>query len=107
MGRMSEIQGRRRKDTSIDRIPDNLEHGDYWKVSDFNPDEPSNLTKTAWRFYFNGYGVMTLTKHTVRENEDETISVLPDDGSSNSIGIHGAHGAYWHGYIYDGVFKEQ
>lgn len=107
MSDMSEIQGRRRDDTPFNRLPGDLEHGDYWKISDFNPNEPSNAEKTAWRFYFDGFGVMTLTKHTVREHEDGTISILPGDVSSNSIGIHGAHSRYWHGYCYNGIFKEE
>ena len=47
-----------------------------------------------------------LDYHTVRENEDGTISVLPGDGSSNSILVHGSRVRSWHGYIYSGEFRE-
>ncbi len=53
-----------------------------------------------------GYGIGNLTKHTIREEDDGTISVRPGDGSSNSILITGAHGRTWHGYIERGVWNE-
>ena len=69
-------------------------------------DDPGNLTGGVWKLYLDGFGVFTLTKHTVREHDDGTISVRPGDGSSNSIGVRGAHGRYWHGYIEHGVWRE-
>lgn len=107
------MQGRRRPDTAIDRLPDDLQPGDYWKCTapeDERPvaiSEPTNLTGTMWEFVSPIGGVGTLTKHTVRENDDNTISVLPGDGSSNSIlYLLGGSGRTWHGYIYNGVWKE-
>jgi hypothetical protein len=41
----------------------------------------------------------------VREHEDGTISVLPGDGSSNSI-LVSRRDKSWHGYIRHGVFEE-
>jgi hypothetical protein len=52
-----------------------------------------------------GYLIGTLAAHTVREHEDRSISVLPGDGSSNSILISNQRGS-WHGFIYAGVFEE-
>lgn len=103
--------GRRRSDTKIMELPEDVQPGDYWKAlnSKGEPvviDNSSNLTGTRWGFYgpLGGYGVLSL--HTVREHEDGTISVLPGDGSSNSIGFTNAEGKYWHGYIYNGEWKE-
>lgn len=103
---MTSIEGRRRDDAPYGDRPPDLQHGDYWKVAGAISDEPGNLTGTVWRFYFDGYGVATLTKHTVREENDGSISIKPGDGSSNSIGISGGHGKYWHGYVYNGEFTE-
>lgn len=51
------------------------------------------------------YGMLSI--HTVRENADGTVSVLPGDGSSNSILVKGgSRGGQYHGYIYDGVWRE-
>jgi len=102
--------GRRRPDTSMSELPNDLQPGDYWKLPDVDLgyDCPSNLTGTIWRFYSpDGNGVGTLISHTVREEDDGTISVRPGDGSSNSI-LHsgGAKGKIWHGYIEHGEWKE-
>lgn len=67
-----------------------------------------NLTKTVWGYTSpDGNGLGTLAIHTVREEEDGTISVRPGDGSSNSI-LHkgGGTGKVWHGYIEHGVWSE-
>lgn len=107
------MQGRRRPDTAMDRLPNDLEPGDYWKCLrpyDKLPmnisGNPSNLTGTMWMFSApNGHGVGTLTLHTVREEEDGTASIRPGDGSSNSVLINsGEH--TWHGYLEHGVWKE-
>ena len=110
-------QGRRRDDTLRSDLPDDVRAGDYWKVLNVgngepaHSDEPSNLTGTVWLVAAplgdgDGYGLGTLTKHTVREHEDGTISVRPGDGSSNSILISRPSGASWHGYIERGVWIE-
>lgn len=104
------MKGRRLHDTVIDRIPGEVRAGDYWRVliedSDglrpMNVTEPSNLTGGVWRVaapMSYGYAIGTMTKHTVREHEDGTISVRPGDGSSNSILITGHDGEQYHGFI--------
>src|SRR5690349_12315268 len=90
-------QGRRRPDTWRGDLPADLQPGDYWKVlgGDGEPahsDEPSNLTGGVWMVVAPmsyGYALGNLGKHTVREEDDGTISVRPGDGSSNSILITG------------------
>lgn len=108
------MEGRRRDDTPLDRIPDDVRAGDYWKVLDPGTREPlrslypSNLTGSVWMVAAplgEGFGIGKLMKHTVREHEDGTISVRPGDGSSNSILISRASGASWHGYIEHGVWQ--
>lgn len=69
--------------------------------------EPTNLTGTAWGFMApNGCGIGTLLKHTVREHEDGTATIAPQDGSSNSVLIHGGDGGSWHGYMDHGVWRD-
>lgn len=107
--------GRRRPDTPHGDLPDDVRRGDYWKILDssssrpLRSDEPSNLTGTCWMVVApigegDGYAIAKLTKHTVRENDDGTITVAPGDGSSNSILITGPSGQQYHGYIEDGVW---
>ncbi len=111
------MTGRRRPDQIRGRIPKNIRAGDYWKVLDNSgapiavTGEPGNLTGTEWMVAAPigdsvGFGVGRLTKHTVREEDDGTISVRPGDGSSNSILITGAHGAQFHGYIEHGEWSD-
>lgn len=51
------------------------------------------------------YGMLSI--HTVREDERGVVSVLPGDGSSNSILVKGgSEGGQYHGYIYNGVWRE-
>jgi len=105
------MEGRRLPDASISELPNGLMPGDYWKVSDYNLGNfylTSNLTRTVWGFYSpDGNGCGYLIAHTVREEDDGTISVRPGDGSSNSI-LHsgGADGKIWHGYIEHGIWNE-
>lgn len=106
------MQGTRRADVPLGELPDDPQPGDYWKyVKDdgtpLHSDEPSNLTGTVWgiRVPEKGLSIATLTKHTVREHEDGTISVRPDDGSSNSILVTGPDGKSWHGYIEHGDWR--
>lgn len=82
-----------------DEITD-LEFGDYWKYPKSVSREPTNLTGTVWGVYIPGGPVSLLTKHTVREHEDGTISVEPGDGCSNSI-----PGRSFHGWIRHGVWS--
>jgi hypothetical protein len=109
------MNGRRRVATMIDRLPTDVQAGDFWPVliddSDgvrpMNVTEPSNLTGGVWRVaapMSYGFAIGTLTKHTVREEEDGSISVRPGDGSSNSILITGHHGEQYHGFIEKGVW---
>lgn len=108
------FEGRRLPDTVESRLPDGWqEPGSYWKVLNEQGQPklvewPDKLTKDCWRvsvpFGEDGYALGNLERHTVREHEDGTISVVPGDGSSNSILIHGHDGLSWHGYVDHGVF---
>ena len=118
------MQGRRRRDTLRGELPDDgilvppeaeIRAGDYWKVLNAGTGEPavslepSNLTGTVWMVVAplgDGYGLGTLSKHTVREHEDGTISVRPGDGSSNSILISRPSGLSWHGFLEHGVWRQ-
>lgn len=102
------MKGRRRPDC-MDFVQEDMQPGDYWKlVGEEGPlksDDPQNLTGTCWIVVAPmsyGYGIGQLVHHTVREHEDCTISVRPNDGSSNSILITGHSGEQWHGYIEHG-----
>lgn len=104
--------GRRLADTRLGYLPDDVQPGDIWRYTtdDGHPivvrDEPTNLTGTMWGFCdpLGHHG--TLRKHTVREHEDGSITVAPNDGSSNSILNTGKLGE-WHGYIEAGtVWRE-
>jgi hypothetical protein len=110
--------GRRRPDLSQDDLHSDIQRGDYWKLLDadgtpLKSDAPSNLTGTCWMAVApigdgDGFAIGTLRLHTVREEDDGTISVRPGDGSSNSILMsRGASGASWHGYIEHGVWDGQ
>lgn len=110
------MTGRRLADTQVDRLPADIHAGDYWRVLIDDSEglrpvrvtEPSNLTGGVWRVaapMSYGYAIGTLTKHTVREHRDGTISVRPNDGSSNSILITGHAREQWHGYIERGVWR--
>lgn len=110
----------RRPDVPFGEIPSEVEPGDYWKYLNRQTGEPqkpipdypgtgenSNLTGTVWGYFSpDGNGIGTLMRHTVREHEDGTISVIAGDGSSNSILHSGARDIQWHGYIDHGVWNE-
>lgn len=113
------MKGRRREDMQFGDIPSDPHPGDYWKYvnEDGTPMAPydglpeeqvkGNLTGTVWGFRSpNGAGMGTLMIHTVREEEDGTISVRPGDGSSNSIMFNRERPTQWHGYIEHGVWNE-
>lgn len=113
------MRGRRLKpDVKFGELPLFSQPGDYWKYLDRHTGEPlkpyanidssGNLTQTVWGYYSpDGNGIGTLMIHTVREHEDGAISVLPGDGSSNSI-LHkgGRQNLVWHGYIYHGEWRQ-
>lgn len=121
---MKRTQGRRRDDCQLGNLPPDVCVGDYWKIvhadgTALTPEQhqgrsfPSNLCGTCWMIAVpnpasktgEGYLLGNLVAHTVRENVDRTISVLPGDGSSNSILVRTGENA-WHGYVYDGVLEE-
>lgn len=102
------MMGRRRPDSHVGDLPPDIQPGDYWRaLIEWRNQEPTNLTGLC--FYVVapeiGFGVALLTKHTIREEDDGTISVRPGDGSSNSILVHGANGKTWHGYIERGDWR--
>jgi hypothetical protein len=72
------------------------EPGDYYKKPD------------GWRGRTPNGHFFWLRDHHVEEHEDGTISVLPQPGNSNSIGVRKSPGGpfKWHGYIRRGVFEE-
>ena len=116
------FEGRRLPDLPHGEIHTEIQPGDYWKILTHDGSEPlratyaSNLTGSCWfvvvplvkaNSLAKGYGLGKLMKHTVREHEDGTISVRPNDGSSNSILVtKGQDGPSWHGYIEHGVFRQ-
>ncbi len=113
---MTKLQGRRRPDTPKSNLPDDVQPGDYWKILNADGTEkrsttPSNLTGTCWHIAVplgrgeDSYALGNLINHTVREHEDGTISVLPGDGSSNSILVRRGERS-WHGYVRNGVLEE-
>ena len=106
------MKGTRLADTQLGGLPDGCDTpGAYWKYVNsedepLRPNEPGNLTNTMWGFCGPHGGIGTLSKHTVREEEDGTISVRANDGSSNSIRFGGGNIPEWHGYIEHGVWNE-
>lgn len=113
-----DITGRRLPDTRFGDLPDDPQPGDIWKCThpDGTPlsakemfpqsDVSGNLTDCVWTYYSpDGNGMGTLALHTVREEDDGTVSIRPGDGSSNSVLHHGgATGKTWHGYVEHNVW---
>jgi hypothetical protein len=98
------MKGRRLPDLQMGQIHNHgdIQAGDYWKVTDEGEPlistEPTNLTGTIWYLaapMSYGFALGRITKHTVREHEDGTISVL----------MTGHHGEQWHGYIDHGAWE--
>lgn len=87
-----------------------LEDQQWWNnTGTYDTRYDQNLTGTVWGVIdpLGNYGMLSI--HTVREEEDGTISVRPGDGSSNSILISSSTPdglPQWHGYIEHGVWKE-
>lgn len=107
MKRTDEIQGRRLPDVTLrdhHEVTDIMEPGDYVRILDYpGPFQPSNLTGEVW-FATTPNGLLAnLGAHTVREEDDGSISVKPGDGSSNSILVASFDRA-WHGYITRGLW---
>jgi hypothetical protein len=113
---MATLKGRRRRSAEgTGKFPRGIRAGDYWRAINsetgepLTVDEPGNLTGSVWwvaaPMGSGGFGLGRLTKHTVREESDGTISVRPGDGSSNSILMTGANGQF-HGYIEHGVWSD-
>jgi chemotaxis methyl-accepting protein methylase len=107
--------GRRRADSIEGDLPEDIRPGDYWKIlAATGLPKPStyasNLTRTCWYLAVplgrgdEAYSIANLMAHTVREHDDGTISVLPGDGSSNSILVT-RHDQTWHGYVRAGVLE--
>lgn len=105
------FQGRRRPDAALDDLPEDLQHGDYWRVlqpstgEPMTSGDPGNLTGGVWMCYFDGGGVGTLSKHTVREEDDGTASIRPGDGSSNSVLVTRGDAEVFHGYLEHGEWR--
>jgi hypothetical protein len=105
--------GRNRGKFQSHQLPEDIEPGDYWQEVDENgiPNESlerHNLTGGIWWVVAPmsyGYAIGRLTLHTVRKELDGTISVRPNDGSSNSVLITGHRGEQWHGYIEHGIWE--
>jgi hypothetical protein len=112
------VQGRRRDDVPFGQLPDwPIAPGDYWRYLDPKTGKPleartiderpavaENLTGGVWGVSApNGAGIGTLVLHTVREEDDGTASIRPNDGSSNSVLIEGANA--YHGYLEHGVWE--
>ena len=108
MKRTDEMQGRRLPDWDAHlgaRMEPHMEPGDYMKALDFPVDPPaSNLTGDTWYVKTPNGLSGNLHAHTVREEDDGSITVKPGDGSSNSILINSHDGMSWHGYITRGLW---
>lgn len=101
------MKGRRLPDIPFPDVHADAEPGDYWKNTglDLGDHFPTNLTRTVWGFRAPNGGFGHLQKHTVRENEDGTITVAAGDGSTNSVLFQNGVGEIWHGYIDHGEWN--
>lgn len=103
------MKGRRLPDSNRWNF-DEMQEGDIFKVlrSDGKPstaNHSSNLTGFVWCFKAPGGALGFLSKHTVREHDDGTVSVRAGDGSSNSILVQNPNYPKWHGYIEHNEWK--
>lgn len=92
------------------RLLNVIEHPEdrrYWSNSSTPAAELGNLTGWVVGLIDPSGRFGMLSIHTVRVEDDETISVRPGDGSSNSILIDGGPETtpVWHGYIEHGVWS--
>lgn len=98
MKTLEKIPGNRRPDNTN---PYELQPGEYAKCN-FNGE---------WSWYIktpNGIGGW-LKNHKCIENEDGTLSVLPPgpgEGANSILATDGTTNATWHGFIYNGVWRE-
>lgn len=116
------VMGRRLPDVGLGELPlpiDELQPGDIWRYVSSNGDPLSaaemyphsdtsgNLTDEIWGFFSpDGNGIGTMVLHTVRSNDDGTVSILPGDGSSNSVLYSGGvENKTWHGYVYNNEWR--
>lgn len=105
------MTGRNRGSVALGDLPDDVQPGDYWRYLSREHGEPlraeeaSNLTGGVWGVSdpLNGH-IGRLVFHTVREHDDGTASIRPNDGSSNSVKISGYRGMF-HGYLEHGVWE--
>ena len=109
MKRTDEMQGRRLPDVDVTdgatNIFPRMSPGDYVKVLNFPGVPPaSNLTGDTWYVKTPNGMSGNLHAHTVREEDDGSITVKPGDGSSNSILVNGGDRGSWHGYITRGLW---
>lgn len=127
--------GRRLDDAPLTQFPleyDELQPGDYWLCQTLDGSRLLNVIEypddrrfwaredqESWRAFEQNltglvmgcidpagqYGMLSI--HTVRLEDDGTVSVRPGDGSSNSILITGGSETTepWHGYIEHGVWQ--
>lgn len=110
------FMGRRLEDRELGNEHLNPEIGDYWLVLDHDgtrlkANHPENLTGTCWYVTVPLHGKPQtgfLRLHTVRQEDDGSISVRPNDGSSNSILVKQKYAGVedeWHGYVERGYFR--
>jgi hypothetical protein len=110
MKRTDEIQGKRLPDQPLGSEQDKAQPGDFWKwcledgsTFDLDPWPVTNLTGSYWGGITPNGLRMNLLSHTVREEDDGSITVKPGDGSSNSILVSDGEES-WHGYITNGLW---
>lgn len=121
--------GRRLPDTKLSYLAlpyEEIQPGDYWRclttdgdryldVQQFpedraywgnDPRHDQNLTGGVWHVVTPLGQHALLSIHTVREEDDGTISIRPGDGSSNSVLVSDPNRGEWHGYIEHGEWNE-
>lgn len=117
------MKGRRREDTRLGYLPEDLQPGDYWLYTNdagepiVVDDVPDNLTKHMGGFVAPTakqvgadpdrwwIGIGTLRLHTIRIEEDGTWSIRHMDGSSNSIHFDPGGEMDWHGFMEHGEWR--
>lgn len=95
------------KTTQGKRVPDNtfpVNAGEYSKITKevkgmWWPGKPYWMVRSPQNSAGN------LVNHIVRENDDRTITVMPEPNCSNSILIIQGE-KRWHGFIEKGVWRE-